>query len=140
MSLNKVTLIGNLGADPETRFLDSGQSVTSFSIATTKSYKDRDGQPKKDTQWHRISAWGKTGELCAKYLSKGRQVYLEGELRYREYTDKDGNKRTATDIFAQNVVFLSSGGGNGGGEQKKGAAKPEADHSGYDGGDDDVPF
>lgn len=100
-SLNKVTLIGNLGKDPEMR--TAGENpVASFSLAT--AFKGKDGQEK--TEWHRIVAWGKTAELCGQYLRKGRQVYLEGRLQTREWTDKEGVKKYTTEVVATNVVFI----------------------------------
>ena len=111
-SVNKVILIGNLGRDPETRFTNSGSSVTSFSIATTESFADKSGTRQERTEWHNITVWGKQGEACAQYLKKGSSVYIEGRITYREYEAKDGSgKRKATDIVAMRVQFLSSRGG-----------------------------
>ena len=111
-SVNKVILIGNLGRDPETRFTNSGSSVTSFSIATTESFADKSGTRQERTEWHNITVWGKQGEACAQYLKKGSSAYIEGRITYREYEAKDGSgKRKATDIVAMRVQFLSSRGG-----------------------------
>jgi single-strand DNA-binding protein len=111
-SVNKVILIGNLGRDPETRFTNSGSSVTSFSIATKDSFADKSGARQERTDWHNITVWGKQGEACAQYLKKGSAVYVEGRISYREYEAKDGSgKRKATDIIALRVQFLSSRGG-----------------------------
>jgi len=111
-SVNKVILIGNLGRDPETRFTNSGSSVTSFSVATKDSFADRSGARQERTDWHNITVWGKQGEACAQYLKKGSPVYIEGRISYREYEAKDGSgKRKATDIVALTVQFLSSRGG-----------------------------
>jgi single-strand DNA-binding protein len=111
-SVNKVILIGNLGRDPETRFTNSGSSVTSFSVATTEQFADKGGTRQERTEWHNITVWGKQGEACAQYLKKGSSVYIEGRITYREYEAKDGSgKRKATDIVAMRVQFLNSRGG-----------------------------
>lgn len=111
-SVNKVILIGNLGRDPETRFTNSGSSVTNFSLATTDSFNDKSGARQDRTEWHNIIVWGKQGENCAQYLKKGRSVYIEGRISYREYEAKDGSgKRKVTEIVANRVQFL--GGGRG---------------------------
>ena len=109
-SVNKVILVGRLGKDPELSYLPSGQSVAKFSLATDRSYKDKTGELKKETDWHNIVAWGKTGEICAKYLVKGRQVYVEGRIQNRTWEARDGKKRYNTDIVAENVVLLGSRG------------------------------
>jgi single-strand DNA-binding protein len=144
-SVNKVILIGNLGRDPELRYTKNGQAVANFSLATTDVYNSREGQREERTEWHRIVAWAKTAELCAQYLAKGRSVYIEGQLRTREWEDKDGNKRQTTEVHAQTVQFLGprgqggsgSGGGGGGGaragESSMGA--PDAPPA-----DEDIPF
>ena len=90
--VNKAILIGNLGRDPELRYTQSGQAVASFTLATSESWTDKSGERKERTEWHRISAWGKVGELCAQYLSKGRTVYVEGRIQTRDWEDKEGNK------------------------------------------------
>jgi single-strand DNA-binding protein len=104
--VNKVILVGNLGNDPELRTIPSGSSVCEFRMATNESWKDRNGQRQERTEWHRIVVWGNRAEVCSKYLSKGRQVYLEGRLRTRSWEDKDGNKRYTTEIVANDVQFL----------------------------------
>jgi single-strand DNA-binding protein len=110
--INKVILIGNLGADPEVRFTASGQAVANFRIATSESWTDKtSGQKQERTEWHRIVVWGKLGELCGEYLKKGRQAYVEGRLQTREWTDKEGKKNYTTEIVAQAVQFLGGGGG-----------------------------
>ncbi|MEO1266815.1 MAG: single-stranded DNA-binding protein [Myxococcota bacterium] len=120
-SLNKVTLIGNLGRDPELRYTGSGQAVANFTLATNERWMDKDNNPQERTEWHRIVVWGKQAETCEKYLSKGRQVYCEGRLQTREWEDDNKNKRYTTEIVASRVLFLSgsgdaaSGGGGGGG-------------------------
>jgi len=111
-SVNKVILVGNLGRDPETRFTNSGSSVTNFSIATKESFADKGGTRQERTDWHNIIVWGKQGEACAQYLKKGSSVYVEGRISYREYEVKDGSgKRKVTEIVAMRVQFLTSRGG-----------------------------
>lgn len=107
--LNRVHLIGNLGVDPEVRFLAGGQAVASFRIATSESWTDKSGEKKEKTEWHRIVAWGKLAQLCGEYLAKGRQVYVEGKLQTREWTDKENRKNYTTEIVATSILFL---GGN----------------------------
>ncbi|MGH7985640.1 MAG: single-stranded DNA-binding protein [Candidatus Binataceae bacterium] len=106
-SVNTVTVVGNLGGDPQTRSLPSGDSVANFSLATTERFKDRNGNRQERTEWHRIVTFGKLADTCAQYLSKGRQVYVEGRLTTREYEAKDGSgKRYRTEIVARQVRFL----------------------------------
>jgi single-strand DNA-binding protein len=144
MSLNKVMLIGNLGKDPELRFTPSGRAVARFSLATSESWTDQQGQKQDRTEWHNVVVWGKQAESCGQYLSKGRQVFIEGSIRSRQYDDKEGQKRYITEVIAQRVQFLgggrgegggrgtgTSGGGGGGGEEMAPAPLPE---------DDDIPF
>ncbi len=113
-SVNKVILIGNLGADPELKYTPSSRALCNLRIATTDVFKDKGGQRQERTEWHRVTVWGDQAENCSKYLSKGRSVYIEGRLQTRSY-DKDGQKHYATDVVADRVVFLGSGGGGGGG-------------------------
>ena len=109
MSLNKVTLIGHLGQDPELRNLPSGQAVGRFSVATDEPYTDKEGKRQEHTEWHQVVTFGKVAETCGKYLAKGRQVYVEGRLRTREYEAKnDGGKRQRTEIVAIRVQFLGT--------------------------------
>jgi len=119
--VNKVILIGHLGRDPETRTTQSGQTVANFTLATTERFKGEDR-----TEWHRIVVWGKLAEICAQYLTKGKQVYIEGRIQTREWEDKEGNKKTTTEIVANEMRMLGSKGDSpsqGGGWQKP-AAKP----------------
>jgi len=116
-SVNKVILVGNLGADPEIRQTNGGQPVANMRIATSESYTDKSGQRVETTEWHTVTAWGKTAELCGQYLSKGRKVYIEGKIKTREYTDKEGNDRKAFEVVAKEVTFL---GGDGGGQRQNG--------------------
>jgi single-strand DNA-binding protein len=155
--LNKVMLIGNLGRDPETRRTSGDRSVTEFSLATSESWNDREGNRQERTEWHRIVVWGPLGELCARYLTKGRQVAIEGSIKYRKYEDKEGVEKYATDIVASNVVFLSDGGrrgGEGGAPPQGGGShdgggrnddrgssyQPSAPEADSFSGDDDIPF
>jgi single-strand DNA-binding protein len=105
-SVNKVILVGNLGADPEVRYTQGGQAVTELRMATSEQWTDKDGQRQERTEWHAVSAWGKTAELCGQYLAKGRKVYVEGRLESREYTDKEGVKRKVWEVRADKVTFL----------------------------------
>ena len=109
-SVNKVTLIGRLGADPEVRYTQGGQPVASLRMATSENWTDREGQRKERTEWHSITVWGKQAELCGQYLAKGRQVYIEGRLQTREYTDREGINRKAVEIVANQIVFLGGRG------------------------------
>ncbi len=104
--VNKVILVGNLGADPEVRFTPGGQAVANFRIATNESWTDKSGQKQDRTEWHRIVVWGKLAELCGQYLGKGRSCYVEGRLQTREWTDKENRKNYTTEVVASNVVFL----------------------------------
>jgi len=114
-SVNKAILIGNLGRDPELRTTPSGQTVVSFSVATSESFNDRSGARQERTDWHNIVVWGKLAELCSQYLRKGRSVYIEGRISYSQYEAKDGSgKRYRTEIVAQRVQFLGARGAGGG--------------------------
>lgn len=104
--VNKVILVGRLGADPEIRYTQSGSGVTNFNIATSENWTDKEGQRQERTEWHRIVVWGKMAETCAQYLGKGRQVYVEGRLQTRQWDDKEGNKRYTTEVVANTVQFL----------------------------------
>ncbi|MDB5760542.1 MAG: ssb [Burkholderia sp.] len=115
-SVNKVIIVGNLGRDPETRYMPSGDAMTSIAVATTDTWKDKaTGEKKEQTEWHRISFFGKLAEIAGQYLKKGSQVYIEGSLRTRKYTDKDGVEKYATDIRADTMQMLGSRQGMGGG-------------------------
>lgn len=117
-SVNKVILIGNLGADPEVRYTQSGTAVANMRIATNETWTDKSGNRQDRTEWHRVVVWGKQGEQCAEYLSKGRSVYVEGKLQTREWMDKEGRKNYSTEVVADRVVFLSTGQGGGGGMRR----------------------
>jgi len=153
-SVNKVILIGNLGKDPETRYLPSGDAVTNFSIATTEKWKSKSGEQQEHTEWHRISMCGKVAEIAGEYLKKGSPVYVEGRIRTRKWQDKEsGQDKYSTEIVADRMQLLGSrGGGSGGAEPMArepataaagGSSKPQA--AGKKGGafdqmDDDIPF
>lgn len=115
MNLNRAQIIGNLTRDPESRTTPNGQTVSSFSIATTYTYKDANGQKVEKPEFHNIVAWGKLAEICSQFLAKGRKVYAEGRLQTREWTGQDGQKRNRTEIIAENVILLDRAGGGGGG-------------------------
>jgi single-strand DNA-binding protein len=148
--VNKVILVGRLGADPDMRYTPSGQGVCEMRLATSESWNDKNGQRQERTEWHRIVVWGKRAEICSKYLAKGRQVYIEGRIQTRSYDDKDGNKRYITEIIANDVQFLGGGGREGGGRSERDDGPPpmaDADFAGFGGGggggggpDDDIPF
>lgn len=137
-SVNKVILLGNLGADPEIRFTPGGQAVANFRMATSDSWTDKNtGQRQERTEWHRVVVWGKLAELCGEYLKKGRQCYVEGRLQTREWQDKEGQKRYTTEVVANQVVFLGGrgeGGGYGGGGGGGGYGGGGGGSGGYGGG------
>ena len=122
MSVNKVILVGNLGKDPDLRYTASGTAVCSFSVATAERFKDGQGQAKDKTEWHNVVAWRQLGEICGKYLHKGKQVYIEGKIQARSYDDKDGNKRYITEIVADQMQMLGGRGDEGGGQRDGGYA------------------
>jgi single-strand DNA-binding protein len=118
--INKVILIGRLGSDPEVRYTPSGSAVANFNIATSDEWKDKEsGEKKERTEWHRIVAWNRLGEICGEYLSKGRQVYVEGKIQTRSWEDREGNKRYTTEIIASDIHFL-------GGRDSSDSARPSA--------------
>jgi single-strand DNA-binding protein len=108
MSVNKVLLIGRLGNNPEIRYTNTGTAVANFNLATSENWNDKNGQRQERTEWHRVVVWGKLAELCEKYLSKGRQCFVEGRLQTRSWDDKDGNKRYTTEVVASTIQFLGS--------------------------------
>jgi single-strand DNA-binding protein len=125
--VNKVILVGNLGKDPATRSTPNGQEVATLTVATSEKFKGKDGEMQERTEWHTVVVWGKQAESCGKYLSKGRQVYVEGRLATRKWTDKEGAERYTTEVVAESVKFLG-----GGGEKKQ--AGGGGDDLGYGGG------
>ena len=141
MSVNKVILLGNLGRDPEVRYLPSGQPVANFSVATSERFKGRDGTNKESTEWHNVVVYGKQAELCSQYLKKGRQVYIEGRLTTRQWEAKDGSgKRQRTEIIMSEMQFLGGRGEGGGDYAGAGASAGGADMPAAPIDDEDIPF
>ena len=141
-SVNKTIILGNLGRDPEMRYLPSGEAVANLAIATTEKYKDKQGQQQEHTEWHRVSFFGKVGEVCGQYLHKGSQVYIEGSLRTRKYTDKDGVDKYATEIRGERMQML---GGKQDGERKESTPAPKPRQESAPAGsfadfESDIPF
>jgi single-strand DNA-binding protein len=152
-SVNKVIIIGNLGRDPEIRYMPSGDAVANLRIATTDKFKDKSGEQQEVTEWHSVAFFGKQAEICGQYLKKGSQVYVEGSLRTRKWQDKDGNDRYTTEIRGDRMQMLGSRGGGGGGgmadfdapSDNAPRGKPAGSGAGASGGgfgdmDDDIPF
>ncbi len=157
-SINKVIIIGNLGRDPETRYMPDGGAITNISVATTDSWKDKNGEKQEKTEWHRVAFFGKLAEIAGEYLKKGSQVYVEGRLQTRKWQDKDGQDKYTTEIVAQQMQMLGSrqgmGGGDrdagGGGEREPSAPRPagakpaaapaKAAGGKFDDFEDDIPF
>ena len=165
-SVNKVILVGNLGRDPEVRYLPSGEAVVNLALATTDSWKDKDGNKQEATEWHRVSFFGRQAEVCGQYLKKGSQIYVEGSIRTKKYTDKDGVEKFSTEIRGERMQMLGgrqgmggdgggsgsgsnaggygnrggvSGGGNAGGApQRQSAPAPAGNFN--DAFEDDIPF
>ncbi|MFO0568567.1 MAG: single-stranded DNA-binding protein [Polyangiaceae bacterium] len=155
--LNRVFLLGNLGADPELRVTGSGQSVLKMRLATSETYLDKNRVRQERTEWHNVVVWGKRAEALGKFLSKGSRLMVEGSLRTSSYDDREGNKRYRTEVIANNIILSGGGGGGGGGGSRGGGgggarddygAPDDAgpapsggyDDSDYGGGDDDIPF
>lgn len=109
-SFNKITIVGNLGRDPELKYTPQGSAICNLSVATTERRKDKQGEAQEITTWFRVTVWGKQAELCEQYLTKGRQVYIEGRLRAEEYTDREGNKRQSLEVNASDVQFIGAKG------------------------------
>ena len=153
-SVNKVILVGNLGADPEMRYLPSGEAVANLRLATTDTWKDKDGNKQEATEWHRISFFGRQAEVCGQYLKKGSQIYVEGSIRTRKWQDKDGQDKYTTEVRGDRMQMLGGrqgmgqagdappreGGGRGGqeGGQKKPASPPAGGN--FNDFEDDIPF
>ena len=132
-SVNKVIIVGNLGRDPETRYMPSGDAMTSIAVATTDKWRDKaSGEQKEATEWHRIAFFGKLAEIAGQYLKKGSQVYVEGRLKTRKYTDKDGIEKYSTEIVGDTMQMLGSRMGAGGGSASM-------DDGGYGGGAQRAP-
>ncbi|SEN20794.1 single-strand binding protein [Nitrosospira multiformis] len=150
-SVNKVILIGNLGKDPETRYMPNGDAVTNITVATTETWKDKNGEKQEKTEWHRVTFYRKLAEIAGEYLKKGRSVYVEGRLETRKWTDKSGVERYTTDVIATDMKML---GGKPGGtsyeapEREEGGFAPSSSSgraparssTGFDDMDDDIPF
>ena len=147
-SVNKVILVGNLGRDAEMRFTPGGAAVATLNLATTEVWNDKAGQKQEKTEWHRIVLWGKTAESLNEYLTKGKQIYVEGRLQTRKWQDKDGQDKYTTEIRGDRIVLLGGGGGGGGARQQNrgggaGASSGADDHMGEPVSeltDDDIPF
>ena len=152
-SVNKVILVGNLGRDAELRYTPGGAAVATINMATTEVWNDKGGQRQEKTEWHRVVLWGKSAESLTEYLTKGKQIYVEGRLQTRQWDDKDGNKRYTTEIRGDRIVLLGGGGGgrSGGGMSRGGGGSSEETVGGHGGGapapdgpepitDDDIPF
>ncbi|MBL4715581.1 MAG: single-stranded DNA-binding protein [Bacteroidia bacterium] len=148
--INKVTLIGNLGKDPEVRYLEDGTAIAKFPLATTESYKNKAGEKVESTEWHNIVLWRGLAEIAEKYLTKGKAIYLEGKIKSRSWEDKEGNKRYITEINGDNLLMLDKGGNQSsapstfGSEPKQEAENPktvtEPVSSSSDSAEDDLPF
>lgn len=136
-SVNKVILIGNLGADPELRYTPSGSAVANFNVATTDRWRDKDGQMQERTEWHRVIFWSRQAEIAKEYLRKGSSVYVEGRIQNRSYEDKEGIKRYVTEIVGQRMQLL---GGRGGPSETGPSDAPPAPPNNLDSEDDDLPF
>ncbi|KWS04061.1 Single-stranded DNA-binding protein [Lysobacter capsici AZ78] len=132
--VNKVILVGNLGNDPETKYTQGGMAVTTLSLATTSVRKDKDGNQQERTEWHRVKLFGKLGEIAGEYLKKGRQVYIEGSIRYDKFTGQDGVEKYFTDIIADEMQMLGGGGEGGGGGAREGGGRSDFRGGGGGGG------
>jgi single-strand DNA-binding protein len=140
--VNKVILVGNLGRDPEVRYTKDGTAVANLNLATTETWNDGSGQRQERTEWHKVVAWGKLAEIAKEYLSKGKQVYIEGRLQTRSWEDKEGVKRYTTEVKADQMVMLGGRGGDGV-PRESGPPPPEASDFGresFQATEDDVPF
>ena len=139
--INKAILIGNLGADPEIRYTQSGTQVATFNIATTERWKDQEGQMQEKTEWHRIVAWARLAEICGEYLNKGSRVYVEGRIQTQKWQDQSGNDRYTTEIVAREMKMLTPKGASGGDSFSGGTPPaPQEPPPGVSGTGDDVPF
>jgi single-strand DNA-binding protein len=147
MSVNRAILVGRLGRDPETRYTSAGQAVCNFTLATDETFKDRNGERQKRTEWHRIVVWGKQAEIAQQYLRKGSLIFVEGRIQSREWQDKEGQKRTTVEIVASNFRMLGGrgesgmGGGTGEAEPQAAAAAAGAEETpSTEISDEDIPF
>jgi single-strand DNA-binding protein len=146
--VNKVIIVGRLGADPEVKAVGQGTTVTRLNIATSENWMGKDGQKQERTEWHRVVVWGKLAEICGKHLSKGRQVYVEGRLQTRQWEDQQGQKKYTTEIVANTVQFLGSAGGERSADNNNNRSSGGGDDFGYQdfgpepsfNSSDDIPF
>ena len=141
--VNKVILIGNLGADPELRYTPSGRAVVNFNLATSRTWNNRDGEKQEETEWHRIVAWDKLAEICGEYLKKGAQTYVEGRLQTRSWEDKNGLKRYTTETVASEMRMLGSrqdAGSSGSSKSSEAPSPPPDNLPSTIEADDDLPF
>jgi single-strand DNA-binding protein len=153
-SVNKVILVGNVGRDPEIRYMPSGDAMANLSLATTDTWKDKNGEKQEKTEWHRVVIFGKTAEIAGQYVKKGSQIYIEGRLQTRKWTDKEGQEKYSTEIVADRMQMLGSRGGGGDAPMDReppsmgaaeprppqGGSSPKPSKSGIDDMDDDIPF
>jgi single-strand DNA-binding protein len=140
-SLNKAMLIGNLGKDPELRYTSSGVAVATFSLATSNSWKDQDGNMQEKTEWHNIVAWSKLAEICGEWLKKGAKVYIEGRIQNRSYDDKNtGQKRYISEVVAENMIMLGGGGGKASASSESAEAANAGETQPPPNQSDDLPF
>lgn len=144
-SVNKVILVGNLGRDPEVRYMPSGDAIANISVATTDNWKDKNGEKQERTEWHRVAFFGKLAEIVGEYLKKGSQVYVEGRLQTRKWTDKEGHDKYTTEIVADRMQMLGSRGGGSAPSQSEESPPPRqsgppAASSEFNDLDDDIPF
>ncbi len=139
-SVNKVMLVGHLGRDPELRYTPSGAAVANFTLATNEAWTDKSGEKQERTEWHRIVVWGKQAEIAGEYLTKGKQVFVEGSLQTREWNDRDGNKKQTTEIRAQRVIMLGRAEGRGAVAGRSDEIDVEESAPQAQPGEDDVPF
>mgnify|MGYP001350119621 CR=1 FL=1 len=138
--VNKVILLGRLGKDPEVRYSSSGTAITSFSMATSTTFTNKEGQKEEKTEWHKIVAFGRLGEICGEYLAKGKQVYIEGRIQTRDWEDKEGKKRWTTEIIVQNMQLLGSPGAPGADKDRSSSEPPPFDEGAVGPPESDVPF
>ncbi len=143
--VNKVILVGNLGRDPEVRYIKDGTAVANLRLATSETWNDQNGQRQERTEWHRVVAWGKLAEIAKEYMSKGRQIYVEGKLQTRSWDDREGNKRYTTEVKADQIVMLGTRGDSAGSRDAPAsppeqAGAPELPAATFEATEDDVPF
>ena len=138
--VNKVILVGNLGADPQLRYTPAGTAVANFNLATTERFTNKNGEREARTEWHRIVTWARLAEICNEYLKKGKQVYIEGRLQTRSWEDKEGNKKYTTEVVATNMVMLGRAGETGDSPAQEFPPDENVAQGAATGDDDDLPF